>query len=340
MNQRGTLSSKRTLRNGFSATRIPRSARLCALLLALLATLVAARSAVAEDFPAWAFPGPGSPPPAAKSDALLSVPGSRVKLYAQDLRNISKPPDWFPQEHPAMPAAVGSTHAADIFACGFCHLPNGQGRPENAPVAGLPAAYIRAQVDAFRSGERRGASPDSKPTAYMIRAAKDATDAETAQAAEYFSRLPFVSHVKIVESKNVPAYKEMGYIFAPASGHAAALGAKIIEMTTDAERFERRDPHSRFVAYVPVGSIARGGELARSGPTSCATCHGTGLKGGPTAIAPPLAGRSPTYLFRQLYGFHTGARAGTSALPMRDVTARLTQADMIALAAYAASLKP
>jgi cytochrome c553 len=57
-------------------------------------------------------------------------------------------------------------------------------------------------------------------------------------------------------------------------------------------------------------------------------------------VAPPLAGRSPTYLFRQLYGFSTGARGGDAALPMRGVVARLTQTDMIALAAYVGSLKP
>jgi cytochrome c553 len=55
---------------------------------------------------------------------------------------------------------------------------------------------------------------------------------------------------------------------------------------------------------------------------------------------PPLAGRFASYLFRQLYGFRSGARAGDSAQPMQSVVANLTQADMIDLAAYAASLNP
>jgi cytochrome c553 len=58
------------------------------------------------------------------------------------------------------------------------------------------------------------------------------------------------------------------------------------------------------------------------------------------AVGPPLAGRSPSYLFRQLYAFRIGARGGPQAAAMQQVAAKLSQADMIALAAYAASLRP
>jgi cytochrome c553 len=36
--------------------------------------------------------------------------------------------------------------SGDAWACAYCHLPNGQGRPENPPLAGLPVAYIAEQV--------------------------------------------------------------------------------------------------------------------------------------------------------------------------------------------------
>ncbi len=55
---------------------------------------------------------------------------------------------------------------------------------------------------------------------------------------------------------------------------------------------------------------------------------------------PPLAGRFPGYLFRQLYGFQSGARAEDGAQVMSTVAARLTRSDMIDLAAYAAALDP
>jgi cytochrome c553 len=57
-------------------------------------------------------------------------------------------------------------------------------------------------------------------------------------------------------------------------------------------------------------------------------------------LAPPLAGRSPTYLLRQLVAFRTGARYSREALSMKAVVDSLTLDDMIAAAAYAASLQP
>jgi cytochrome c553 len=101
------------------------------------------------------------------------------------------------------------------------------------------------------------------------------------------------------------------------------------------------DPHLGFVAYVPPGAIARGQGLAAHGVAAqqpCSACHGAGLKG--SDEAPPLAGRSPTYLARQLWDFHTGARHNTAAAPMRIVAAGLDAPQIVDLVAYLASLKP
>lgn len=91
----------------------------------------------------------------------------------------------------------------------------------------------------------------------------------------------------------------------------------------------------------PPGAILRGRTLAATGDLgrtqACATCHGEGLRGG---LGPPLAGRSPSYLFRQLVAFREGARHGANGAPMKGVTANLTDADIVDLAAYAASLRP
>jgi cytochrome c553 len=45
------------------------------------------------------------------------------------------------------------------------------------------------------------------------------------------------------------------------------------------------------------------------------------LTSGPGLPGPPLAGRFPGYLFRQLYGFQTGARGGDCAQAMRAIVA-------------------
>jgi cytochrome c553 len=64
------------------------------------------------------------------------------------------------------------------------------------------------------------------------------------------------------------------------------------------------------------------------------------LLGGLGLPGPPLAGRFPTYLLRQLYEAQSGARSGDPAVPILTVDNRLTRSDMIDLAAYGTSFKP
>ena len=88
--------------------------------------------------------------------------------------------------------------------------------------------------------------------------------------------------------------------------------------------------------------MANGETLAKTGGSgttlACGICHGPALTGvGPI---PGIAGRSPTYIVRQLYEFKTGGRsAGASAL-MRQAVEKLSPEDIIALAAYVGSLEP
>ena len=46
------------------------------------------------------------------------------------------------------------------------------------------------------------------------------------------------------------------------------------------------------------------------------------------------------YLFRQLYYFKDGSRAGSMSALMKAVVAKLSQDDMLAIAAYVGSLPP
>jgi cytochrome c553 len=96
-----------------------------------------------------------------------------------------------------------------------------------------------------------------------------------------------------------------------------------------------RDPHAGFIAYVPRGAVAKGRRLAAS--LGCAACHGDKLTGN-GAIAPGIAGRSPSYLGRQLYDFRQGTRHGEQAAAMQPIVAKLTASGMVALTAYVASL--
>jgi cytochrome c553 len=58
------------------------------------------------------------------------------------------------------------------------------------------------------------------------------------------------------------------------------------------------------------------------------------------ADVPGIAGRSPSYMVRQIYDLQRGTRKGASAPLMQPVVANLTGDDMVAIAAYVTSLVP
>ena len=55
---------------------------------------------------------------------------------------------------------------------------------------------------------------------------------------------------------------------------------------------------------------------------------------------PPIAGRSPSYIARQVFGIQQGTRNGTEAMLMKLVVANLTKEDITAIVAYVASRVP
>lgn len=326
-------------------------ARSVAVLLLLPGALRSADAQAASSTdapPAWAYPvkPPGFQPPP-DDGTLRRVPGSTAAFTLSQLRDLFLAPDWHPDDHAPMPEVVARGRRPEVYACGFCHRAEGPGGPENSRLAGLPAAYIVQQMADFKSGARGTSVPNRLPTTAMIALAKAATDAEVAAAAAYFAAIPPRPTIRVVETATVPKTHVAGWILAVDSGgEREPIGARIIELPEDPEQFEHRDSRARFLAYAPVGSILRGETLATTGgahrgeqrTVPCATCHGPGLKGlGPV---PGIAGRSPSYVVRQLWDFQHGARAGAGSVLMRPTVERLTLDDMIALAAYVASLAP
>ncbi len=289
----------------------------------------------------WAFPGRG-----AKSDqpadavTKLSLPGAPGRFTAAETQDTFRAVDWRPASHSPMPPVVAFGRQPKVWACGFCHMPAGEGRPENASLAGLPRSYIVKQVKAFAAQTRTSVGRGWFPSATMTQVAKDATPAEINAAADYFSHQTFHSRLRVQEAATVAAPRADAFLFQAGTGAVQPIGVRIVEGPSSMTRFETRDTEIDYVAYVPVGSLVRGATLAggKGGVQACAGCHGAGLKGG--GLGPPLAGRSPSYMFRQLLAFQTGARNDADATPMKAVVAKLAPADMIALAAYVGSLKP
>src|ERR1035441_4116137 len=104
----------------------------------------------------WAYavldtPAPPPPPPSAADDAAVKhLEGSAQTFTGKQMRDTANVFDWFPDTHPPMPSIVAHRRSPSanpwIGSCGWCHLPNGNGRPENAGISGLPAGYILMQL--------------------------------------------------------------------------------------------------------------------------------------------------------------------------------------------------
>ena len=316
---------------------------LVVLVYAFLAVGARVTANAADLLPVWAYPvNPPGLKPGPDDGSLKRLPNSAAAYTLTQIRDLFSPPDWHPDNHPPMPDVVGRGNKPGQFPCGFCHLPNGLGRPENSSLAGLPATYIAQQVADFRSGARKSAEPASLPINLMIAVAQLVSEEDAKIAAEYFASLKPAPWIRVVETETVPKTRVGGWmLIADGSGGTEPIGQRIIEMPEDLERTELRDSASGFIAYAPVGSIRKGEALITSGAgrtTPCAICHGAELKGlGPV---PALAGRSPSYIVRQLYDLRHGMRNGQWAALMKPVVAGLSEEDMVAIAAYTASLAP
>jgi cytochrome c553 len=328
--------------------------RLGVMALALIGVTNLGLLWAADGPPGWAYgfpPGTAGTPPAAPVPAPAAAPDTSVKhlpgsagaFTIPQIRDAFGPADWYPGDHPTMPDVVAHGRKPDVRACGLCHYPNGKGRPENAGVAGLPNSYFIQQMLDFRNGDRKSAESRKTNTGVMIAIAKGMTDGEIKASAEYYGSMKWTPWIKVVETKMVPKTRIAGGMFlTEEGGEKEPLGARIIETPENTEGTELlRDARSGFFAYVPVGSIKKGEALVTNGAgktTACAVCHGADLKGlGPV---PGIAGRSPSYMARQMFDMQQGARKGLWTDLMKPVVSKLSEDDMLAIAAYTASRMP
>jgi len=301
----------------------------------------------AADLPEWLFPidpnsiHPPATPPKLDDKELLTIPGSKESFTAARIGDFFNPPDWHPEDHLPMPDVVAKGRKPDVFACAICHTPTGQGRPENAPIAGLPENYFRQQLLDMRSGARKPVGPVAyKPNQAMHKIAHAMTDAEIDASAKYFAQQKLRRHVWILESLRIPRAEPAAWIYEEVGG-TEDLEDRLLEVTNTLERHERRDDRLEYTAYAPPGSLLRGKRFVTTGDgktQACAQCHGPTLKG--LNDVPPLAGRSPSYLLRQLLAFKTGVRTSEAGKPMLATVEKLELVDMIAVSAYLGSLYP
>ncbi|HLJ18260.1 MAG TPA: c-type cytochrome [Bryobacteraceae bacterium] len=328
------------------------------LMALLVAPAIPAQSARQEQRseppPPWAYGynAPADPAAGVPKPDPLAVPapddgrkrhlsGSTSSFTVTQIRDAYGPADWYPGDHPAMPEIVAHGKNPEVRACSLCHYPNGKGRPENAGIAGLPYEYIVEQIAEFRNGARSSADLRKPNTHFMIDFSRAMNDEETRAAARYFSSMAWTPWIKVIETETVPKTRIGGGMFLKLDdGGTEPIGDRIIETPVNAEATEvLRDARSGFIAYVPMGSIKKGEALVMKGgagkTTACTICHAADLQGlGPV---PGLAGRSPSYLVRQMYDIQHGFRTGSWTSLMKPVVANLTTDDMLSIAAFLAS---
>lgn len=308
--------------------------------LALGPLVFAAESGV----PIWAYPVPQTMPAPSKPDNTIQmrVPGSKARFTEAGVNDRFNVPDWFPKEHPPLPEVVAHGRKPQVFACGYCHLPNGQGRPENASLAGQPAQYIIEQVREMKEGRRKTSQPTMGSIKAMYSIAAAVSPEELKVAADYFSKLKYKKWIRVVETDQVPKFDISSHnmLVKSKAGGTEPIGTRIIEVPENLDLVELRDPNSGFIAYVPKGAVARGKKLVESGNGAfpCTSCHGANLKGDDNV--PALAGRSPSEIVRQLYDIQHGTRGGPVVDPMKPEVAGMTDEKRVDIAAYLASLKP
>jgi len=184
--------------------------------------------------------------------------------------------------------------------CAACHGADGNSTIAQYPkLAGQTAAYLIAQLKAFRDGQRK--------SQFMAPVVKGLTDAQIAALADFYADQP-VKPDKV--TNEALARQGERIFFAPGRGVPACSAC-----------------HSA-AGRAPTGMMGGRGMMG-----------GGGMMGGMTrntAAVPNLDGQHAAYLTAQLAAFANGSRSGTV---MNTIAATLSEEDRESLAQYLSGLR-
>ena len=270
----------------------------------------------------------------------INLPGSSKHYTEKRINDFFNVPDWYPDSHPKMPEVVQFGARPKVFACASCHLTSGIGHPESSSLAGLPPEYFFRQMKAYQNFERNSI------IGVMITLAKNMTDEQIRESAEYFAALTPRNVQEVIEVDTVPQTyvnaRFMRLIKKDGSQQEEPIGERIITIPKDESRVLARDPFATFITYVPKGYLELGKRIVTKGnrgAAACTSCHGADLKGSPVGTL--LAGQHASYLAAQLRAYKDGTRRG-QADPggiMANNVKLFTEKEILAAAAYLASLR-
>jgi cytochrome c553 len=285
--------------------------------------LIPAVCYAADNGLSWAYPV--EPPPGSNVDAAPPSKPVNQALIATTYTGL-----------PAMPEVVAK---GKPLPCMRCHLANGGSHPESAAISGLSVNYIIEQMHAFRDGERTDVR-----TGRMIQAAKIISEKDLKEAAEYYAAIgpERQKWLKTVVGDEVPKgpvqFGGGGFRFHAADGGMEPLPpGRVVEVAENDALVRARDQiNGGFIQYVHADDLALGEKVVATG--GCATCHGADYKG--VGDVPRLAGQHSVYMIRQLKDIQTGARKDKNAALMKPIAAKLSDREIVAVAAYLASKSP
>ena len=224
-----------------------------ASVLAQQPTAPAPAAPIPAGLPDWAYtppPPPGGPPPPtalpADDAAAVSIPGTSTTFTRGQLRAQKETMDWHPEDRRGTIPDIARFGKSGVRQCTLCHLPDGSGRPENAPISSYHPTYFVQQMQDYRDGLRKSADPRKANTNLMIGFAKATTREEDMAAAQYFARQPYPRRIKVVEAKTAPKVRLQGgmHMAVPANeggGMVAIPAGEIVEIPDDNLRAEARD---------------------------------------------------------------------------------------------------
>ncbi len=118
----------------------------------------------------------------------------------------------------------------------------------------------------------------------------------------------------------------MGQVMALSPQDMADLGAFFAK--------QKPSPGSADESQLAIGEkIYRGGNIV-TGVSACIACHGPTGAGNPPAKYPMLSGQHAAYTVKTLKDFRSGTRKNDPGKMMRNIAARMTDAEMEAVASY------
>lgn len=138
--------------------------------------------------------------------------------------------------------------------------------------------------------------------------------------------------------KQLTDYKSGNRVNATMQGMVAALSDQDMQDLSAYFASQEKTPNKGEAQMVGRGADVYRGGITASGVPACIGCHGPSGKGNPAANYPSLVAQHPKYTVDQLMKFKSHERANDAGKMMRNVAAKMSQAEMEQVAEYIAAM--